>query len=476
MLSVIVLSAAIAAVPGQRAIYEVTDFVDAAADCGRPLNLNISGPDPICDLAPAFTRAVSSCVAELDDPWLQGDKLGCSLTIAPGTYELRAPLELCRAHFVRGAGGGHWATQTTLRAPKGQHGIVWRSHDYCRQRGLGGGSTGGELSGIGLISYTGSSAIASYGIWAEARATLRDVSVRGFTQGVRISADVHSAPITNANVWLLDRVNTNSNEHAGVYVDGGDTNAGSAIAVDSHSNCQLAGSWESTLGPCAGIVDSSFLGNTWVGIHTATNNPRDGSRRPGYLFEGASQRSVCLGCYAEGDQAPSVVSQNSNAVAGMAAWTGAGNWLYGSQINGLLARNGRDPGNTVDLALGAQAAPGTYIEMRNATTGYPVRLKHDAAKDQLVTDVANLGSAVTGRTGPPLPGWPRGSVMVPPTQYFSSGGQTIRLGYGVTDPPLPDATWPAGSRWERISASATGAPRTWVLGADGAWRVVEAVQ
>jgi len=165
-----------------------------------------------------------------------------------------------------------------------------------------------------------------------------------------------------------------------------------------------------------------------------------------------------------------------NAVAGMAAWTGAGNWLYGSQINGLLARNGRDPGNTVDLALGAQAAPGTYIEMRNATTGYPVRLKHDAAKDQLVTDVANLGSAVTGRTGPPLPGWPRGSVMVPPTQYFSSGGQTIRLGYGVTDPPLPDATWPAGSRWERISASATGAPRTWVLGADGAWRVVEAVQ
>ena len=187
--AILMLAAALVAVPGQRAIYEVTDFVDPMADCGRPLNLHISGPDPICDLSPAFARAISSCVAELDDPWLQGDKLGCSLTIAPGTYELRAPLELCRAHFARGAGGGHWATQTTLRVPKG-----------------------------------------------------------------------------------------------------------------------------------------------------------------------------------------------------------------------------------------------------------------------------------------------RGSVMVPVTQYYSSGGQTIRLGYGTTVPPLPDATWPAGSRWERISASATGAPRTWVLGADGAWRVVEAVQ
>ena len=44
-----------------------------------------------------------------------------------------------------------------------------------------------------------------------------------------------------------------------MYVDGADSNAGVANSVDASNN----GRW--------GIFDSSFLGNTYVGCHCATN-------------------------------------------------------------------------------------------------------------------------------------------------------------------------------------------------------------
>jgi hypothetical protein len=84
-----------------------------------------------------------------------------------------------------------------------------------------------------------------------------------------------------------------------LFVDGGDTNAGVAVALDSSSN----GGW--------GVYDSSFLGNTYVGAHTATN------ALGGYKSDGLSARNMFLNCYAESDQNPTEIRPPSMVVGGL---------------------------------------------------------------------------------------------------------------------------------------------------------------
>jgi hypothetical protein len=73
----------------------------------------------------------------------------------------------------------------------------------------------------------------------------------------------------------------------GIYTIGGDVNAGLITAADCMYNRQ----W--------GISDNSFLGNTYVACHCATN-----SSGP-YQTTNPNARNVFIGCYSEGDQSPS---------------------------------------------------------------------------------------------------------------------------------------------------------------------------
>jgi hypothetical protein len=62
----------------------------------------------------------------------------------------------------------------------------------------------------------------------------------------------------NVNNWGIERCSVLCNEN-GVFVDGGDVNAGMGLLINAMSNRR----W--------GINDSSFLGNTWVACHADLN-------------------------------------------------------------------------------------------------------------------------------------------------------------------------------------------------------------
>jgi hypothetical protein len=130
-----------------------------------------------------------------------------------------------------------------------------------------------------------------HGIQANCQVVLRNVRVEGFGgDGVRVEA---FAPATNANLSYLEGVRCSSNAGNGFYFEGPDANACVCTGLDASAN----GGW--------GIFDSSFLGNTFIGCHTATN------ALGGYKTDNANAYAVFIGCYSEGETssviAPSLI-------------------------------------------------------------------------------------------------------------------------------------------------------------------------
>lgn len=145
----------------------------------------------------------------------------------------------------------------------------------------------------------------AHGIHYRAQALVENVHVLDFPgNGINIVATATSGDPTrvgNANGWALDKVKVQECAGHGVYVDGADVNAGHANVVDV-SKCGGVG-----------IYDSSFLGNTWVACHTATN--QGGC----YLVDNDNARSVLFGCYSEGGQGPAILAKNSLSIGGLHA-------------------------------------------------------------------------------------------------------------------------------------------------------------
>jgi len=122
---------------------------------------------------------------------------------------------------------------------------------------------GSILQGLELVG-SGTSTTA-HGVWMRARAIVRDCVISGFGgNGLQIVAAAGVAETEpqsegNANNWHVDNIRCQGNGEWGVFVDGPDANAGLGIGIDCSGN----GS--------GGFWDSSFLGNTYIGCHTATN-------------------------------------------------------------------------------------------------------------------------------------------------------------------------------------------------------------
>jgi len=228
-----------------------------------------------------------------------------------------------------------------------------------------GRADGSKIIGISLASRGGTN-IYAHGLWLRARAVVENLRVDGFPgNNIHIgssdeTADSHEG---NANNWSLSKVRTLGSGRHGLFVDGPDANAGTASSVDSSKN-KL---W--------GIYDTSFLGNSYLGCHTATNgvdsaggksayasfndvsyhanpaateadlvNTQPGTNRAvwrkcrttsfaipwtgsqvegtyraggGYFVEGLNNRSTISGCYSEGGQGLTWLAQHTIAVGGL---------------------------------------------------------------------------------------------------------------------------------------------------------------
>ncbi|VVP78392.1 hypothetical protein [Pseudomonas fluorescens] len=257
-----------------------------------------------------------------------------------------------RIHIV-GHGGGQSGGDygTTIKFPADCSGLIFKKANTGPSEN---GSDGSILEGV-FVQGGGINAGArtKHGIDMQARIQLRNSTVNGFSgSGVNIVADV--ANRKNANLWVLDVVKLRGNGVHGLYVQGGDSNAGIATMVDASNNNRC------------GINDESFLGNTYLSCHTSANgkqgqvhyagnryycksNTLGGSTTPGtnsavwglvgagavhpvypdwvsggeyyigfsYRSTGSNARNVFLGCYAEGAQPPAHILKPAVVIGGI---------------------------------------------------------------------------------------------------------------------------------------------------------------
>lgn len=201
------------------------------------------------------------------------DNATFGVIVPPGNFYLGATtLELKRTVHLVGQGAGlAGAKPAKLRWDANVTGIVVHRHnttgatteadpnalsaDGSKIEGLWLESAGGTIAGV-------TDATKGHGVWLRARAVLRDLTIAGFPgNGINIVATAGGGGAIegNANNWVIDGARITGCHMSGVFVDGADVNAGSGSRIDVSSN----GRW--------GIFDSSFLGNTWVACHAATN-------------------------------------------------------------------------------------------------------------------------------------------------------------------------------------------------------------
>lgn len=229
-----------------------------------------------------------------------------TLILPPGTIYFATARSIERNLHIRGGNGpdGNSFGATRLAFAANTNGLIVQRYN-TGTTGKGGDGTIIENVSVVTKSYAQSgSAIPTgtgSGIWLRARATIRNCTTAGFAEyGVKIIASAGAGGVDegNANCWKVENLRTIQNRLAGLYVDGADANAGLAFAVDSSSN----------LGQ--GIYDSSFLGNTFVGCHTAANTLAP------YKTDNINARSVFVGCYTEGGQPVSEVISPSIFLGG----------------------------------------------------------------------------------------------------------------------------------------------------------------
>ncbi len=280
------------------------------------------------DYAPAFKRYLAA-----DDPRVE---LECGRT-----YVIRSTVNICKEAQIRGCG-----LSTFIVAAPDITAFAVRYESWCEANGTPGNGYGTSISGFWIRQF-GASTVPRFGVLLEAAAHLEDLRTWGFTNGIRIDADTTRADAakSNANRWTLDRVRAVFADHAGVLVRGGDSSVGVGISVDVTHNCwhpERAPADQVLYPPCAGLIDASFLGCTWIGLHSADTGqgvrPPAENAFPGAAFVGTSQRSVCLGCYRENDQLAAPLSTNSIAIGGNSSYVGGGVWLNARTASNLILK------------------------------------------------------------------------------------------------------------------------------------------
>lgn len=212
----------------------------------------------------AFTRALT-CLRSLAQQGF-GYGMGCNRLYVPrGHYFLgTTTLDLTASVVVEGDSTG---------LPSGGASVLRWSANATGIRVQGGGTTGAEgtkatdyvtgtslIRGLHLIGGYNHGVTAEgefHGIHMRAMAAVEDCFIRGFQgDGIHIRGDVAFGNNTNLSCASRCAIELCRN---GIYLQGGDANACSFFHVNVNSNRQ----W--------GIWDRSFLGNSFVGCHSATN-------------------------------------------------------------------------------------------------------------------------------------------------------------------------------------------------------------
>lgn len=303
----------------------------------------------------------------------------------------------------------------------------------------------------------------AHGILIEASSHLAGVSVYGFQgDGIRIDADVHRTPPTNANQWRIDGGTASQNAGVGLFVRGGDSNAGVAIRFSSVNNA------------VANYHDNSFLGNLYVGCHS------DGSARSyesgwdnvnGSRVENRNNHNIFLGSYEEDG---TVADLGANTIwiggQGMAITSGNGSVLKTEgQHGGFTAHHFAAVVDSVPVArLGGVDGGGIIAEFWLPGANEPLYIYPSTTRPGKIDMSSAPGSsqvALSLSTGSS----PDGPGLVEAPNKARLGGAAV---FGADR--IPTTACNIGDLAINVVAS-SGSPWGWqCIGTGGAWRVLPA--
>lgn len=360
------------------------------------------------------------------------------LIVDKGDYFLSAVLELKKPIIIEGVASGQdtnegshlvWAGNTS--------GIVVNRYNTFNNAIELPTTTGADGSIIRCIALTSSHTGAAdnhHGIWLRARAIIEDCVIESFSgNGINIVADAGGGDTFqgNSNNFQICRVTVRTNNGHGIYVLGGDTNAGTVIGVNASNN----GGY--------GVYDSSFLGNTYIGVHTAGNSGG------AFKADNAAARNIFIGCYSEGGQPASDIAKPSMVIGGLHGagfvTNGSGYSLVDGLVNSLSVDSAAGHGRLSLGGIGSDALMQLTDQQDSAGT-VPISFKQ--RQGGFYWDWANSGtsfmsfmnqSATTGN------GYPRnfpggGAVGFDRGFYFGAG-----LAFHTEAAAMPTAgTWKQG--------------------------------
>jgi len=302
----------------------------------------------------------------------------------PGTYKVNTTIQLKKAVRLYGDGSGlPYSNAPILKFPAGTTGIIVHRYNTIGITVEGSPTTAGDgsiIEGLNIMGTTGTAdSYGGHGIYLRARAKIADCYLQGFKgNGIHIVANAGAGGISegNANNFYISGGASYLHGGHGLYVDGADANAGTVISFDCSSNT----GW--------GIYDSSFLGNSYVGCHTA------GNTLGAYKTDDANAQCVFSGCYSEGGQPASSILPPSISIGGL---HGAG---FASTSKGVLSGSsigfranylaGASSDASLSVALGAG---GTSTEAMNITTSGGMTWRLQYAAGRAYWDWANSGGS-----------------------------------------------------------------------------------
>lgn len=273
------------------------------------------------------------------------------LFIPKGHYYLgTTPIDIYGTLIIEGeTGSGPTGGGTVLRWAADTSGI--RAQNASTSGDLTYGATG-LPSSIGSIirnlylqgANTGTNEDKA-GIRIKAPIVVQDVFIDGFAgSGIRANANVSATDYLygNANVSRLDRVWVQNCYH-GFHLQGADANAASIYGGSTALNRGY------------GFFDESFLGNTWIACHAATNT------LGGYRSVGASQAPLFIGCYDESDQPACSFSAKTQLIGGF--------WAAGTSGGGAIQTT-----NNLVTVYGLQVDRGAVQLLLDDTQGCYMRM------------------------------------------------------------------------------------------------------
>lgn len=288
------------------------------------------------DCHPALIEAISQI--KVGSGWYVS---GPAIYFPPGRYFFSKGFHVKNRVKLYGDGSGlPSGDQATIVFADGEPGFVFHRYDTDENGTQETPTTSADGSIIEGLSIHGSGVNPdAHGIRMRGKIAVRGVQVRGFGgNGIHVVADVNPGPNHgNANCFEIDVARITNCKGHGLYIDGGDANAGNVKALDVTEN----GGW--------GIYDSSFLGNTFIGCHAAGNGLGP------YKTDNPNARSLFLGCYSEGGQNPSEIQFPSMVIGGLhgAGVKGTGVFALDGGFDKLKSNNGA--GNP-QIGIGTGAA------------------------------------------------------------------------------------------------------------------------